>query len=205
MYAQILIAVSLGIAAFQDVKDRAVSDLVWIPALVGVAYVFYSASTSMNPPLEFELVKVAIIGGVALAFVVLGAVGQADAIALVILAADPYRVSPILPLVFAAGVALVHMGYELAVGNARGNKTIPMEKFIREQRWIPKAVIVGDKRTEVNGDVNVARDEAEAANSPGAMVEVSYGVPTVAYLGLGYVAFLIYLVVLNPSVFSMLP
>ncbi len=205
MYAQILIAVSLGIAAFQDVKDRAVSDLVWIPALGGVAYVIYLAFTSMNPPLESELVKVAIIGGVALAFVLLGAVGQADAIALAILAADPYRLSPIVPLAFAAGIALVHMGYEFAAGNARGTKTIPMERFLREQRWIPKAVLADGKRTEVDRDVNVARDEVEAANSPGAMVEVSYGVPTVAYIGVGYIAFVVCLAVLNPAVFAMLP
>lgn len=205
MYAQILITVSLGLAAFQDVRERAVNDLIWLPALAGIVYIVYSMVTTSNPAPELELVKIGIIGGVALVFVLLGAVGQADAIALAVLAADPYRLSPILPLVFAAAIALGHIGYEFAAGNVRGNKTIPMGRFLREQRWIPKAILVDGKRTEVNRDVNVARDEVEAVNAPGAMVEVSYGVPTVAYLGVGYLAFIVYLIALNPAVFSALP
>ncbi len=205
MYAQILIAASFCVAAYQDVKDRAVSDLVWIPALGGVAYILYSMVTSSNPPVEYELVKVVLIGGVALAAAYFGFVGEADAIALAFVAADPYRLSPIVPLVFGSAVALVHIGYEFANGNARGTRTIPMEKFLREQRWIPKAVLHDGSRTEVSGDVNVARDEVEASQTPDAMVEVSYGVPTVAYLGVGYVAFIIFLAFFSPSVFASLP
>jgi len=58
---------------------------------------------------------------------------------------------------------------------------------------------------EVSGDVNVAREEVEAANKPGASVEVKYGVPTVAYLGVGYVIYLVYLLAFNYSVFASLP
>ncbi len=205
MYAQVLLAASLGLAAFQDIKDRAVSDLVWLPALAGVAYIVYSMATAGNPPVELEVVKVGIIGGVALAFVVLGAVGQADAIALAFVAADPYKVSPILPLVAAAGVAIVHIGYEFAVGNARGTKTIPIDRFLKEQRWIPKAVVADGVRREVSYDVNVARDEVERSKSPGAEVEVTYGVPTVAYLGLGYILFLAVLIAFSPGAFMALP
>jgi hypothetical protein len=57
----------------------------------------------------------------------------------------------------------------------------------------------------VSADVNVAREEVEALNKPGAQVEVKYGVPTVAYLGVGYVVYLLYLLALNYSVFSALP
>lgn len=205
MYAQILLAASLGLAAYQDVKDRAVSDLVWLPALAGVAYIVYSMVTAANPPVELEVIKVGVIGGVALVFVLIGAVGQADAIALAFVAADPYRVSPILPLVAAGVVAAVHIGYEFAVGNARGTKTIPIERFLREQKWIPKAIIAEGKRTEVSYDVNVARDEVERSKSLGAEVEVTYGVPTVAYLGLGYIAFLVVLAVFSPGAFLGLP
>ena len=201
LFAQVLIAVSFAAATYQDVKERAVNDLVWVPALVGAAYTFYWA----YPNLEFELVKLALVGGIALVFTFLGSIGQADAVALVFVAIDPFPLSPLLPLAVAGAVALIHIGYEFAVGNARGGKAIPMEKFLSEQKWIPKAVIVDGVRTEVSGDVNVAREEAEAKQKPGAMVEVSFGVPTVAYLGVGYVLYLVYLVIFNLPAFTSLP
>jgi hypothetical protein len=201
LYAQLLIALSFAIAAYQDVKDRAVNDLVWIPAILGAAYSLYWAF----PSLELPAVKIALVGGIALAFTFLGGIGQADAIALVFIAADPYQLSPIFPLFGTAVAALVHIGYEYLVGNARGNLMIPMEKFLREQRWIPKAIVADGVRTEVSRDVNNAREEVQASSKAGASVEVSYGVPTVAYLGIGYVAYLAYLVIFNLPLFLALP
>jgi Flp pilus assembly protein protease CpaA len=201
LFAQLLIGVSLSVASYQDVKERAVNDIVWIPALIGSAYVIYS----MFPNLELQLIKLALIGGIALVFALLGAVGQADSIALVFIAADPYQLSPILPLVCGAAVALGHIGYEVATGNAWGSKTIPIERFLKEQKWIPEAVIADGVREEVNSDVNVARDEVESSHKPGAMVEVKYGVPTVAYLGIGYIVYLAYLLVFNQAVLLSLP
>ena len=206
MYAQLLIAVSFAVASYSDVKERAVSDLAWIPALFGASYVVYSFFTGASTSnLEFLLLKIALIGGIAVAFAFLGGIGQADGIAIAFVAADPYVLSPIAPLVATAAVALVHIGYEFAVGNARGGRTIPMEQFLKEQRWIPKAMVSGGSRTEVSGDVNVAREEVEAANEPGAMVDVRYGVPTVAYLGIGYVIYLVYMLAFNYSAFVSLP
>ena len=201
MFAQLLIGVSFAVASYQDVKERAVNDIVWISAMIGSAYVIYS----MFPDLELQLVKLALIGGIALVFVLLGAVGQADSIALVFIAADPYQLSPILPLLSGAVVALGHIGYEITTGNAWGSKTVPIERFLREQKWIPEAVIADGVREEVNSDVNIARDEVEANQKPGAIVEVKYGVPTVAYLGVGYVAYLVYLLVFNQTALLSLP
>jgi hypothetical protein len=205
LYAQLLIAVSFAVASYQDVKERAVSDLAWIPAIAGVAYTvywFYSTGTQFG--IEFFFLKLILIGGIALAFAFWGGIGQADAIAIAFVAADPYILSPLAPLFATAVVALVHIGYESAVGNARG-RTIPMAQFLREQRWIPKAIVSDGTRTEVNKDVNVARDEVQAANKPGAMVEVRYGVPTAAYLGVGYVAYLAYLLLFSFGAFVALP
>ena len=206
MYAQLLIAASFVIAAYQDIRERAVSDLVWIPAAAGIAYVVYDLlASSLTMDLEFIVLKVALIGGISLAFAYLGGIGEADAIALAVLAADPYALSPLTALFATAIVALVHIGYEYGVGNARGKKTIPMAQFLREQRWIPKAIISGETRTEVDSDVNVAREEVEASGKADASVEVSYGVPTVAYIGIGYAAYLVYLVAFNYSAFAALP
>lgn len=206
MYAQLLIAASFVIAAYTDVKERAVSDLAWLPGMIGVGYILYAVySGSALSEFEFLLVKIALIGGIALAFAFWGGIGQADGIAIALVAADPYILSPLAPLFATAAVALVHIGYEFAAGNARGSRSIPMEQFLREQRWIPKAIVSDGTRTEVSSDVNVAREEVEAADKPGAMVVVKYGVPTVAYLGIGYVAYLLYLVAFNYSVFASLP
>jgi vacuolar-type H+-ATPase subunit I/STV1 len=205
LYAQLLIAVSFVIAAYQDVKERAVNDLVWLPALAGVVYIFYTLLNPVSPLLGFQLIKIVLLGGISLGFAYFGLIGQADAIAMALIAADPYFLSPIPPLLAAAVVALSHIGYEFAVGNARGGRTIPIDKFLREQRWIPKAIVSNGVRSEVSGDVNVAREEVEAKQTPGAQVEVSYGVPTVAYLGIGYAAFIVYLIIFGGAVFSLLP
>ena len=205
MYAQLLIGISFAIAAYQDVRERAVSDLVWAPALAGVGYIFYTMLAATNPGLWGLIAKVGLLGGIAIAFAYFGAIGQADAIAMAFIAADPYPLSPIPPLFAAASVALGHIGYEFAVGNARGGLTIPIERFLKEQRWIPKAIVADGVRKEIDSDVNLAREEVEAKQTPGALVEVRYGVPTVAYLGIGYAAYLVYLLAFNQAAFLGLP
>ncbi|MBI3840668.1 MAG: hypothetical protein HY297_01725, partial [Thaumarchaeota archaeon] len=164
MYAQLLIAASFITASYQDVKERSVSDLVWVPALAGVALVFVTLAWRGDfSGGELQLLKLGLIGGIALAFAFIGSIGQADAIAMAFVASDPYAVSPILPLFGAAAVALGHIAYLFAMGIARGVVTVPMDKFLREQRWIPKAIVSDGVRTEVSRDVNVARDEVEAS------------------------------------------
>ena len=204
MYAQLLILASFVMASYQDVKDRAVSDLVWIPAAGGAGYILYSFYAGGFFGFGFFLVKFALVGGVALAFTLLGGIGQADGIAIAFIAADPYVLSPLAPLVGTAVVALGHIAYEFSRGNVK-EKTIPMAQFLREQRWIPKAIVSDGATIQVSADVNVARDEVEKADKPGASVVVRYGVPTVAYLGIGYAAYLLYLVLFNYGVFAALP
>ena len=201
MLSQILICVSLLIASYQDIRERAVSDIVWLPALLGVAYAFYS----LFPAVEYLGAKIALVGVISLVFVLLGYMGQADGIAFAFIASDPLPLSPIPPLFGTAVVALLHIGYLYAWGGARGNQTIPIDQFLREQKWIPKAVIVGESRKELDTDVNVARDLVAKDKVEGSMVEVTYGVPTVAYLGIGYLAYLVYLLVFNQPTFFALP
>jgi Flp pilus assembly protein protease CpaA len=199
--SQVLICASLIIAAYQDIRERAVSDIVWVPALVGVTYAFYST----YPGVEFLAAKVGLVGGISLAFVLLGYMGQADGIAFAFLAADPLPLSPIPPLFGTAAIALSHIAYVYFTGEAKGSKTIPMEQFLKEQKWIPKAVIANGQRRELDSDVNIARELAAKDRVEGSMVEVTYGVPTVAYLGLGYLAYLVYLLAFNQAVFFALP
>jgi hypothetical protein len=200
-----MLAFSLSVAAYYDVRERAVYDAVWFPAIAAMALAVVWGAVWAHPELEFLGVKLALVGGISLAFLLLGGIGQADAIALTLIAADPYPIPLVIPLVAAAIVALIHIAYEFAVGNARGVLTVPMEKFKREQKWIPKAVIADGVRKEIGRDVNNAREEAVAVDAPDALVEVTYGVPTVAYLGAGYVAYLVLLLFVNQAALLKLP
>ena len=138
--------ISFLIAGYQDVRERLVSDLVWVPAIIGVALALYfSPSEDL-----ILLVRIGIIGGIALVIARYGFVGEADGIAFVLVVADPAPLAP-LPVLFAiAAVALTHIGYLFATGMAGKNKVISISQFKREARWIPKAVIVGGEKREVD-------------------------------------------------------
>ena len=198
MFAQVLIGASFALAGYYDYKERAVSDLVWIPGAIGTVY---ALAVSQN--IWFSLTKIGLIGGIGLAFVLYGALGEADAIAMALISADPNPLSPFPPLLAGAVVAMGAIGYQVAVGNAGKPKMIEISRFVKEKKWIPKALVIEGVRTEVDPDVNVAREDAEAKQMPGAMVEVSYGVPTVSYLAVGYVAYLVYLLVAYPGVLAL--
>lgn len=198
VYSYILISASLIFAVYQDIRERAVSDLVWLPALAGIIY----SMVSNLPSIQSILIKVGLVGAIALAFTLYGSIGQADAIALVIIAFDPFYLSPIIPLFASAVIALIHISYELTLGEARSTHIIPLSKFKEEQRWIPKAVISKEGRIEVSKNVNKAREEVILnAKGEDSMVEVSYGVPTVAYIGIGYLAYIMYLIIFYPYLF----
>jgi len=206
LYGQILIAVSFAVAAYQDLKERAVNDLVWIPAIAGTAIVFYSlATTGHYADLGFDVVRILLIGGIAFAMVYFGMLGEADLIALVFFAADPYVFGVFFAIIGAVIVLIPHLAYVLLTGEGRGSHVIPVSQFLREQKWIPKATIMDGVRHEVDSDVNKAREEVEGLQKEGMQVEVVYGVPDVLYFGLGYILYLAYLALFNYALFSSLP
>lgn len=205
MYYQLLVLASFLIAGYQDAKERLVTDFVWIPAVIGAALVFV-----FHTQMLFALVvRIALIGGIAYLFTRLGSVGQADAIAFVLLASDPAPFSPI-PVLVATGVfALGHIGFLYVRGTIGKPKTITIQQFNAESKWIPKSLIVNGIRTEVTSDVNVSRDRVEDSTTTSTdgntMVEVQYGVPQVTYIAAGYVAYLVYLLVFQPALIFSLP
>lgn len=200
MWSQLAIVVSLALASISDIKERAVHDSVWIPALAGI---IYSLLVERNLILEL-LPRILIIAAVALAFTVKGLLGHADGIALAIIAFDPYYLSTLIIFVSAAAIALTHISLLYFSGRLNSNK-ITVERFVKEQCWIPKAVINDGIRSEVSKDVNKAREEAIKIAKEGSTVEVIYGVPTVTYIGFGYIAYVLFLVLFNYSVFASLP
>jgi len=206
LYGQILIAASFAVAAYQDLRERAVNDLVWIPAIAGTAYVFYALATSgQYAALEFDVFRVLLIGGMAFAMVYFGMLGEADLIALVFFAADPYVFGVFFALVGAMIVLVPHLAYVMLTGEGRGSHMIPVSQFLKEQKWIPKATVMDGIRNEVDSDVNKAREEVEGVQKEGMQVEVVYGVPDVLYFGLGYILYLVYIGLFNYALFSSLP
>jgi Flp pilus assembly protein protease CpaA len=204
LYAQLLIAISLVAGAYQDIRERAVSDLVWIPGVVGIAYMLYALYAG-GSSVEGSLLRMLIFGGIALVGTLLGRLGQADPIAWTILAADPSQLSPLFPLGAGAILLMGHILVEARKGNLKKDLTIPLDRFLKEQCWIPRAIVTDQGRVEVDQDVNVAREDVVKKAKQGSMVEVSYGVPHVAYFGIGYAVYLAYLVVFSPQTIMMIP
>ncbi len=205
LFVQLLVAVSFLVAGYQDVKDRLVSDIVWIPALVGVVYGLYY----LRSDLLVLLVPIGLIGAIALGAAWLGAVGEADGIAFVLVIAGtvPIGLVPGLLEVFVGVLVALgaHVGYLYTKGMVGKPIVIPIAQFRKEANWIPRALIIGGLRTEVVKDVNLSRESVEAVADDTAAVEVQYGVPTVAYIAAGYLAYVALLAVFQTGALFSLP
>ena len=200
MYSQVLIAASLALAGYFDVKERLVSDLLWVPGAVGVALLFFLLPSETVP----LLIRLALVGAIGVAFARFGFIGEADAIALVIATSDP-SIFSLIYIMFATGVvALLHMSSLYFMGFVGRKRLIPLEQFKAEARWIPKAVVVGGVSSDVNSNVNISREEVEKDAPEGSMIEVQYGVPTVAYIAIGYLIYFGYMILFDYNAFARL-
>lgn len=206
MYYQLLMLASFLLAGRQDARERLVSDYYWIPGIVAAVL-----AVAFLPSMDLLLVaRIGLIGVIAFAFSWFGFIGQADAIALALVASDPTPYAPI-PVLLATGVvAIGHIGYLYIKGTARKPRLITLEEFRTQAKWIPKALVVNGERREITSDVNVSRELTEEHASVGkgdatTMVEVQYGVPQVTYIAAGYVAYLVFLAIFQPSLLTAVP
>jgi hypothetical protein len=206
VYYQLLMLASFLLAGRQDARERLVSDYYWIPGIVAAVL-----AVAFLPSMDLLLVaRIGLIGVIAFAFSWFGFIGQADAIALALVASDPTPYAPI-PVLLATGVvAIGHIGYLYIKGTARKPRLITLEEFRTQAKWIPKALVVNGERREITSDVNVSRELTEEHASVGkgdatTMVEVQYGVPQVTYIAAGYVAYLVFLAIFQPSLLTAVP
>jgi hypothetical protein len=148
---------SFLLAGYQDARERLVSDLYWIPGIAAAIL-----AVVLVPSMDFALVaRITVIGIIAFAFSWFGYIGEADAIALALVASDPTPFAPI-PVLLATGViALSHIAYLYANGTARKSRLITLAEFRSQPKWIPKALIVNGERRELTNDVNISRELAE--------------------------------------------
>jgi hypothetical protein len=206
VYYQLLMLASFLLAGYQDARERLVSDFYWIPGIIAAAI-----AVAFLPSMDLLLVaRITLIGVIAFAFTWFGFIGQADAIALALVASDPTPYAPI-PVLLATGVvAIGHIGYLYIKGTARKSRMVTLEEFRSQAKWIPKALVVNGERREITSDVNVSREltEEHASVRPGdatTMVEVQYGVPQVTYIAAGFVAYLVFLAIFQPSLLTAFP
>src|SRR6202035_4607777 len=107
VYYQLLMLASFLLAGYQDARERLVSDFYWIPGIIAAVLV-----VAFLPSMDFLLLaRITLIGVIAFAFTWFGLIGQADAIALALVASDPTPYAPIPVLLGTGVVAIAHIGY----------------------------------------------------------------------------------------------
>ena len=206
MYYQLLMLASFLLAGYQDARERLVSDYYWIPGIIAAVI-----AVAFLPSMDFLLLaRITLIGVIAFAFTWFGFIGQADAIALALVASDPTPYAPIPVLLGTGVVAIAHISYLYISGTARKPKLVTLQEFRTQAKWIPKALVVNGERQEITNDVNVSRELAEEHATAGAedgttMVEVQYGVPQVTYIAAGFVLYVAYLILFQPALFFSFP
>src|SRR2546425_13216323 len=135
MLSQALIAASLLIAAYQDLKRREVGAPVWIPAAIGIALALLFGNQ-----LFATLVKLSFVALIVVVATWYGTLGQADLIAFLVVGADPALLSLTLTLGAAAIALVTHVGYLRLRGQIGKNLEIPVSQFQKEWKWIPKEI-----------------------------------------------------------------
>jgi len=205
VYYQLLMLASFALAGYQDARERLVTDYYWVPGVVAAVL-----AIAFIPSMDLLLLaRIALIGGIAFVFSFLGFIGQADAIALALVASDPTPYAPIPVLLGTGVVAIAHIAYLYATGTARKSRLVTLQEFKTQAKWIPKALVIDGERREITSDVNVSRELAEEHAGSGdgktTMVEVQYGVPQVTYIAAGVALYFAYLVIFQPSLFFAVP
>ena len=147
------------------------------------------------------LIRLGLVGAIGIAFAKLGFIGEADAIALVIATSNPSILSLLYIMFATAAVALLHIGALFFLGFVGKSRLVPLDQFKAEARWIPKAIVVDGVSNKVKNDVNISREEVEKDAPAGSVIEVQYGVPTVAYIAGGYLIYVSYMLVFNFGAF----
>lgn len=185
MYTEMLASITFALVAYQDFKERMVSDYVWIPVIVAGVVMLWERPDVW----QFSLAKVGIFAALGLLSIALGLFGQADGLTIIAMSVGTAPLSPIPQLFGAAVVAIAHIGY-LAIrhGSLKIEKSMPVEEAVKQNVWIPLEVTCEGKTVELEGSPEKAWDALQGYVGKGATVKASYGVPFAGYLAVGYIA-----------------
>jgi len=183
LYAEILASITFALVAYQDFRERMVSDYVWIPAIVaGVVMLWERPDVWV-----FSLAKVGIFGALGALSIIFGIFGQADGLTIIAMAVGTSTFSPLPQMLAGALVAIAHICYLLVRhGSLKIEKTMPVEEAIKQNVWIPLEVTCDGRTVELDASPEKAWDSLEGYVGKNATVKTSYGVPFAGYLAVGY-------------------
>jgi hypothetical protein len=194
LYAEILASITFALVAYQDLRERMVSDYVWIPAiLAGIVMLWERPDVWV-----LSLAKVGVFGALGALSIILGLFGQADGLTIIAMAVGTSTFSPIPQMFAAAMVAIAHILY-LAIrhGSLKIEKTMAVEEAAKQNVWIPLEVTCDGQTVELDSSPEKAWNALEGYLGRGATVKTSYGVPFAGYLAIGYLAAFVALLVLG--------
>jgi len=166
----ILMCISFAWAAYSDIKERRVADIVWVPAALGI--IEYIAQFRY----WYFIVPIAI-----LPFLIVGyklkKLEGADIIATEMIAFNPYPAFWYLLLSMILVVIASHLLY-LYITRTPRDTVISFAEYLQTHRWMPKN---GDEREVLRNTVQKLKNRDE--------IEVTYCFPIVAYLGIGFLLY----------------
>ena len=186
MIADLPVCVSMAIIAYQDFKNRLVDDWAFLPSLI-----FFPLALLIYPHiLTPVIVKALIMGLLGLLVYKLGLAAQADAIILPLLTFSTGALSPLPSFVGAGIVGLTHISYVFLKRGSKGfSKIVSVEDALKDDKWIPRKVILGDVEEELPMPPEKAWDKLREYRDEKAEVLVSFGTPLAGYFALGYLGY----------------
>ncbi len=184
LIAEALASITFAIVIYQDFKERMVSDLAWIPAVVSLPVLFYESANDWRLTV-FKLIVVAIVAGVSW---LIGAFGQADSIALAFMGISTYALSPLPQFILMSVAALVHISWLMIKNRSfRIERTMSVEQALEQSVWIPKRLRFEDKEIQLSTNPEEAWQALDEYKGKKGEVIATYGVPLAAYMGIGYI------------------
>jgi hypothetical protein len=167
----VLICASFAWAAYSDIKERRVADIVWVPAVLGI--IEYIAQFSY----WYLIVPISI-----LPFLIAGyklkKLEEADIIAAEVIAFNPYPAFWYLLLSMILVVIAGHLIY-LWITHTPKDRVISLAEYVQaKNKWMPKHY----SRSEVLENAFLAPEKNDD-------LEVTYCFPIVAYLGIGFLLY----------------
>jgi Flp pilus assembly protein protease CpaA len=191
VFAEALASFTFILVAYQDFKERMVSDWVWIPAAIAIPVSIWESGNLW----WLAASKLSILAVAAIATYFLGVFGQADSIALFFMGVGTSYLSPLPQLIGMSIASLVHISYlALRSGSIRIEKFMSVEEAERQNVWIPREIESEGVRVQLSSSPEEAWDSLKKYEGSNAMVKVSYGVPLAGYMAIGYTAAFIALV-----------
>ncbi len=181
-----LVGIAYLLAAYQDLRSREVDDLTWAPAAAGLALLLVAEPVAADVQV---LAKVGLMAALAVAWRRMGLMASGDLPALAFLGASACYLSPLPELAASMPIVLAIWAVEAGL---RARKIVGIEEAALDPRWIPRRIL-GEGGEELEDLSRATPEEASEElgkwkEIPGARVELSYGVPLAAAVGLGYVA-----------------